>query len=157
MKKEVIIATQNKGKVKEFEQLFSDVGWTVRSLLDYPDIPDVIEDGSTFAENAAKKAETIAKAFGEMVIADDSGLIVDALDGRPGIYSARYAGAGKSDAANNRKSASRITGCSQVESEQHVLLVQLLLQDQTLKRSFTKVLCEGVIAREQSWTEWIWI
>ncbi len=99
----MVIATKNKGKITEFQQMFAKEGWEVRSLLDYPDLPDIVEDGETFAENAAKKAETLANYLNQMVIADDSGLVVDALDGRPGVYSARYAGEDKSDAANSEK------------------------------------------------------
>ncbi|WP_096202769.1 XTP/dITP diphosphatase [Bacillus sp. FJAT-45350] len=110
MEKEIIIATKNKGKVREFEALFSEKGITIQSLLDYPDVPDVIEDGETFAENAAKKAETIAKHFQKMVISDDSGLIVDALDGRPGVYSARYAGIEKDDEKNYQKVLEELSG-----------------------------------------------
>lgn len=100
---EVIIATKNPGKAKEFEMMFSRRGFVVRTLLDYPEIPEIEETGSTFEENAILKAETVACRLNKMVISDDSGLIVDALDGRPGIYSARYAGAEKSDRANTDK------------------------------------------------------
>lgn len=96
----VIIATKNKGKAKEFEKLFLPKGLTVKTLLDYPELEDVEETGSTFEENAILKAETIARTLGVRVIADDSGLEVDALDGRPGVYSARYAGLEKNDEAN---------------------------------------------------------
>lgn len=96
----VIIATKNKGKAKEFEKLFLPKGLTVKTLLDYPELEDVEETGSTFEENAILKAETIARTLGVRVIADDSGLEVDALDGRPGVYSARYAGLEKDDEAN---------------------------------------------------------
>ncbi|SDI10468.1 XTP/dITP diphosphatase [Paenibacillus naphthalenovorans] len=100
---EILIATKNAGKVKEFESLFRDKGLTVRSLRDYPDIPDIPEDGETFAANALIKARAIALRFGVAVAADDSGLCVDRLDGAPGVYSARYAGEPPDDAANNRK------------------------------------------------------
>lgn len=93
--KRIIIATKNKGKIAEFQQLFAKKGVEIRSLLDYDDVPDVEETGKTFAENAILKATTIANMFHETVIADDSGLIVDALNGEPGVYSARYAGEGK--------------------------------------------------------------
>lgn len=96
----VIIATKNKGKAKEFENLFLPKGLSVKTLLDYPDLEDVEETGSTFEENAILKAETIARTLGVRVIADDSGLEVDALQGRPGVYSARYAGPEKNDEAN---------------------------------------------------------
>lgn len=102
-KKTLLIATRNKGKAKEFEYLFSQNGFQVKTLLDYPEIPDVEETGNTFDENAILKAETIAEHFGTFVLADDSGLMVDALHGQPGIYSARYAGEEKNDAKNNAK------------------------------------------------------
>ena len=98
--KQVFIATSNLGKAKEFETLFSPLGYSVKTLLDYPDAPDVNETGTTFEENAKLKAETIARQYNVLTIADDSGLIVDALDGEPGVYSARYAGEEKNDEAN---------------------------------------------------------
>lgn len=103
MEKTLLIATKNKGKAKEFESIFGEKGYHIKTLLDYPDLPEVEETGFTFEENARLKAETIAKLLNVMVIADDSGLMVDALDGQPGIYSARYAGESKNDAANNAK------------------------------------------------------
>lgn len=90
--KEVIIATKNPGKAREFEHIFAPRGIAVRTLLDFPEIEDVEETGSSFEENATLKAEAVSQQLNKMVIGDDSGLIVDALDGRPGIYSARYAG-----------------------------------------------------------------
>ena len=82
---------------------FRGVPLTVKSLKSYPDAPEVEEDGTTFFENALKKARAIAEYTGEVVIADDSGLSVDALSGAPGVYSARYAGAGATDEENVRK------------------------------------------------------
>ncbi|WP_409302032.1 XTP/dITP diphosphatase [Peribacillus sp. SCS-155] len=101
--KSVIIATKNAGKAKEFESLFHSKGYKVLTLLDYDQAPDVEETGSTFEENAILKAEAISRELGQLVIADDSGLIVDVLDGEPGVYSARYAGEDKNDAANTEK------------------------------------------------------
>jgi XTP/dITP diphosphohydrolase len=101
--KTVIIATKNKGKAKEFETLFHSRGIEVKTLLDFEDATDVEETGTTFEENAILKAEAIAKELGRFVLADDSGLIVDDLDGRPGVYSARYAGTDKNDQANIQK------------------------------------------------------
>ncbi|WP_026581857.1 XTP/dITP diphosphatase [Bacillus sp. J33] len=100
---EVIIATKNAGKAREFERMFKPLGYEVKTLLDYPGFQDVEETGSTFEENAILKAETVSKELGRMVIADDSGLMVDALGGRPGIYSARYAGEEKNDQKNMDK------------------------------------------------------
>ena len=98
--KKIIIATKNAGKVKEFEEFFAPYKITVKSLLDFENLPDVEETGTTFEENAALKAEQIAAHVQAPVLADDSGLMIDALDGRPGIYSARYAGEEKNDQAN---------------------------------------------------------
>lgn len=101
--REVLIATKNKGKVKEFEVLFAPLGIKVQSLHDVKGVPDIIEDGDTFAANALKKARVVSEALQIPVIADDSGLCVDALKGKPGVYSARYAGEDATDAANNLK------------------------------------------------------
>lgn len=98
--KKIIIATKNKGKAAEFETLFSEYGVEVLTLLDIENAPDIEETGDSFEENAALKAEGISNLTDTIVIADDSGLIVDELDGMPGIYSARYAGEEKNDEAN---------------------------------------------------------
>lgn len=99
----IVIATKNAGKVKEFAHALEKLGKKTASLLDYPQIPDIIEDGVTFAENARIKAMTTGDALGVPVLADDSGLRVEALNGEPGVYSARYAGEGADDSRNNAK------------------------------------------------------
>lgn len=101
--RQVVIATKNLGKVRDFEQLFSKFDLEVKSLHDFPHIEDVEETGETFEENAMLKAESLCKQLGQVVIADDSGLIVDALHGKPGVRSARYAGEDKDDKANIEK------------------------------------------------------
>jgi XTP/dITP diphosphohydrolase len=88
--KEIIIATKNEGKVKDFKLLFKEKGVIVKSLLDIEYPFEIEETGTTFKENAIIKAQEVANYTGNAVIADDSGLSVDALDGRPGVYSARY-------------------------------------------------------------------
>lgn len=98
--KKIIIATTNKNKIKEFKEIFKD--FQVKSLLDYPHIQEVEETENTFEGNARLKAEAISKELNAIVIADDSGLCVNALDGAPGVYSARYAG-NHNDKANNEK------------------------------------------------------
>lgn len=112
--KEVIIATKNPGKAREFEHIFAPRGIEVKTLLDYPEMEDVEETGTTFEENAALKAEAVSKQLNKMVIGDDSGLIVDALEGRPGIYSARYAGEEpKDDQKNLEKVLNELQGVSE--------------------------------------------
>lgn len=106
----IVIATRNPGKAKEFAKLFAEKGYQVKTLLDYPELPDVEETGKTFEENARLKAETIAAILKQPVLADDSGLIVDALDGMPGIFSARFAGEPTNNAANNAKLLHELTG-----------------------------------------------
>lgn len=100
---ELLVATRNKGKLKEIQRLLVDTGIIVKGLDECGDLPDVVEDGDTFAANAHKKAATMARLTGYVTLADDSGLAVEALDGQPGIYSARYAGEGATDADNNCK------------------------------------------------------
>jgi XTP/dITP diphosphohydrolase len=108
--KQVIIATKNAGKAREFQALLGKRGVEVKSLLDFPNCPDVEETGNTFAENAILKAEAMARYFNTTVIADDSGLSIDALGGRPGVYSARYAGEEKNDQKNIAKVLSELEG-----------------------------------------------
>lgn len=90
--KQVVIATKNKGKAKDFETLFGPLGYEVVTMFDVAPDMEIEETGTTFEENAVLKAEALSKALGTIVIADDSGLAVDALNGEPGVYSARYAG-----------------------------------------------------------------
>ena len=99
----IVVATKNAGKAREFAAMFAQEGVRVKTLLDFPELPDVAETGSTFEENARIKADSYARALELPVLADDSGLMVDALGGKPGVFSARYAGKGHNDAANNAK------------------------------------------------------
>jgi XTP/dITP diphosphohydrolase len=100
---EIVVASQNSAKVSELRQLLSHLPVKVLSLDDVPAVPEVIEDGATYEENAAKKARAVFEATGKMALADDSGLEVDALQGQPGIKSARFGGEGLSDHERNVK------------------------------------------------------
>lgn len=99
----LLVATRNRGKTAEFREAFRELGVTVKDLGDVAGIPEIEETGATFAENAFIKAKTVADIVGLPVLADDSGLCVNALNGAPGVYSARYAGEHASDADNNAK------------------------------------------------------
>ncbi|HBW35308.1 XTP/dITP diphosphatase [Desulfosporosinus sp. BICA1-9] len=99
----IILATQNQGKIRELQELLVDETIEVLSLRDLADWEDVEENGVTFADNAALKARVAAQKTGLIALADDSGLEVDALNGAPGVYSARYAGEPKDDERNNDK------------------------------------------------------
>ncbi len=106
--KEVVIATQNKGKAKDFESMLSPLGFKVLTLADLDPLLDIEETGLTFEENAVIKAEAVSKKYNRVVIADDSGLEIDALGGKPGVFSARYAGEEKDDVANMDKVLSEL-------------------------------------------------
>ncbi|WP_276733938.1 XTP/dITP diphosphatase [Bacillus sp. (in: firmicutes)] len=113
--KEAIIATHNPGKVKEFKEILEPKGYDVKSLAEIGFTEEIEETGHTFEENAILKSEAVAKAVNKMVIADDSGLSIDNLGGKPGVYSARYAGEQKDDQANIDKVLSELKG---IEKEQ---------------------------------------
>ena len=102
-RKTLLIATRNEGKTREFKAMFSQLGYDIKNLNDFPELPEVAETGMTFEENARLKAETISELTGEIVLADDSGLMVEVLGGLPGVWSARFAGEHATDAANNAK------------------------------------------------------
>ncbi|MFH0976821.1 MAG: XTP/dITP diphosphatase [Spirochaetota bacterium] len=98
----LVIATKNNNKINEIKQKFSDfTGLEIISLTDFNNLPDILEDGLTFEENAIKKAKAYSRFTGETVLSDDSGLEIDALCGEPGVRSARYSGENASDDENN--------------------------------------------------------
>src|SRR5438132_13798349 len=99
----LVVGTRNVKKRQEILEILCDLGIEVRDLTSYPDAPEVEEDGKTFEENARKKAMTLARHLKEWVLGEDSGLVVPALNGEPGVYSARYAGEAHDDAANYEK------------------------------------------------------
>lgn len=103
MKQIIVLATTNKGKTREINELLKGFPIEIKSLNDFGPIPEVIEDGKTFDDNAYKKASFTARVLGYPAMADDSGLCVEALDGAPGVYSARYAGENAKDADNVNK------------------------------------------------------
>jgi XTP/dITP diphosphohydrolase len=104
----LILASGNAGKLREFHQLLAPLGLDVRPQAEY-DVPEVEETGLTFVENALLKAREASRVSGLPALADDSGLEVDALNGAPGIYSARFAGEPKSDERNNARLLERLT------------------------------------------------
>ena len=100
---QIVLASRNRKKSAEMAALLAPHGVEVLSVADFPGVPEVVEDGETFAENAAKKARETARRLGRWTIGEDSGLCVDALGGAPGVYSARYAGEPSDDRRNNEK------------------------------------------------------
>jgi XTP/dITP diphosphohydrolase len=145
VKQIIVLATTNRGKTKEFKELLKDFPIEIKDLGDFGPIPEIIEDGDTFDDNAYKKASFTAKVLGFPAMADDSGLCVEALDGAPGVYSARYAGEAATDAQNVAK------------------LLDALKDEENRKAAFECVIsiavptgaaltyenrCEGVLTRE---------
>ncbi|SFD58872.1 XTP/dITP diphosphohydrolase [Lentibacillus persicus] len=146
--KELVIATKNKGKAKEFKSFFAEYGINAISLLELnEEIDDIEETGSTFEENAALKAEQISRLLQKPVLADDSGLVIDALDGRPGIYSARYAGEPKNDQANIEKVLHELKDTTERSARFVCILAVAVPGEDTL---FKKGYCEGKIATAQA-------
>ena len=103
MKQIIVLATTNQGKTREIHELLKGFPIEIKNLNDFGPIPEVIEDGTTFDDNAYKKASFTARVLGYPAMADDSGLCVEALDGAPGVWSARYAGENATDADNVKK------------------------------------------------------
>jgi len=107
---ELVVATRNRGKLKEIGALLNGLVTTLRCAADFPTFPETVEDGTTFEANALKKAREAMQHTGLAALADDSGLVVDALGGRPGVISARFAGEGAGDADNNCKLLTELGG-----------------------------------------------
>jgi len=158
----IVIATRNKGKAQEFRSLLAPLGIEVLSLLDLSAsaVPEVEEDGETFAANAEKKARAAALALGRPALADDSGICVDALDGAPGVYSARYAGEPSDDARNNAKllrelaekvpQPAELNGVTVLSTARFVCVLALYIpsKDGGGRTIFAEGECEGVIIPE---------
>lgn len=146
-RKKIIAATKNRGKLKEIAQLLSDLPYDVISMTDAGMTDDIDESGATFEENALIKARAVWKVTGETVIADDSGLEVDHLGGAPGVYSARYAGEGATDADRNHKLLSALAGVpADKRSARFVCAEALIFPDG--RELVVRGTCEGYIAEE---------
>ena len=146
MMKELVLASGNKGKLAEFQRLLEGLDVQIHSMKEYPEIGEIVEDGSTFAENALIKARAVCKATGKPAMADDSGLAVDALNGAPGIYSARFAGEQRSDADNNAKVLQLLEGVEDSKrTARFFCVIAIVLPD---GREYTaEGTCEGTILR----------
>lgn len=148
---EVLIATNNAGKAKDFEALFKPFGIRVLTLKDLEEEIDVEETGTTFEENAILKAETVAKQLDKLVIADDSGLEIDALSGAPGVYSARYAGLEKNDDANIDKALKELQGVAEADRTARFRCVLAVAGPGVETLTFSGS-CEGLILEERRGT-----
>ena len=151
MIRELVLATRNRHKVRELAALLGDLGITIRTLDEFPDAPDVVEDGDTCEANAVKKACAIAEFTGLPAVADDTGLEVDALDGRPGVYAARYAGEDATYEDNCRKLLRELTGVPRERRTARFLTVAAIALPSDGVRVAQGTL-DGVIAEEASGT-----
>ena len=141
----VYCATGNTGKLKEFQLAANGTGIDVELLPGFREIPECVEDGATFAENAAIKAQHYGRHAAGLLFADDSGLVVDALEGAPGVHSARFAGPGANDERNNRLLLERLRG---VRNRTARFVCVIALAEGTEVRSLFEGSVEGVILKE---------
>ena len=141
----LLLATSNPNKLREIRALLNVPGLEILGALDFPDMPEVVEDGDTFEANAVKKARAMSQVSGTWALADDSGLEVDALNGEPGVYSARYAGEVASSSDNNRKLLSALEGVENRAARFRCVLA--LVSPEGTARTLAGA-CEGSIAFE---------
>ncbi len=146
----LVVATTNKGKLAELTPMLRSLGYEVCGLADFPDIPVAVEDGTTFAENAQKKATHYARATGMDALADDSGLCVEVLDGAPGVHSARFAGDEANDAQNNQALLLQLQG-TENRSAHFACVLCLVRQDKPT--AFMEGRCKGRIAEAPRGTD----
>jgi XTP/dITP diphosphohydrolase len=143
----ILIATHNQGKVDEIRAMMTGFPTVFLSLEDVREVPEVMEDGETFEENAIKKARTVAESIGIVTLADDSGLCIDALDGRPGVRSARYAGETAGDAEKWAMILKEMRGVRDALRTARFICVLALAWPYAETKLFRGV-CEGKIAAE---------
>lgn len=142
----VILATRNPGKVEEIRSILSGLPLQIKSLLELPHVPEVVEDGETLEENALKKAREVSERLHLPAIADDSGLEVYSLGMKPGVHSARYAGEGVTYAENNRKLLRELSGLSPEQRKARFRCVAAFVGKDIIKTAVG--VCPGRIADE---------
>jgi XTP/dITP diphosphohydrolase len=144
----LVVGTRNPKKCEEILEILSDLPVEVRDLTGWPDAPEVIEDGDTFEANARKKASELARALGQWVLGEDSGLVVPALGGRPGVWSARYAGRQGDDAANNRKLLAELAPLPDDRRAAYYVCTAALADPSGAVRAVAEGRCHGRIVRD---------
>jgi len=146
--REIVIASRNKGKIAEILQILAEAPLRLHSLLDFPDAPTVEETGTTYVENARLKARAIARHSGLWALADDSGIEVDALNGSPGVHSARYAGPAAADGPNNERLLRELAAVPDEKRTARFRAVVVLAAPDGSFLAEAEGACEGMIARE---------
>jgi XTP/dITP diphosphohydrolase len=142
---QIIVATRNKKKLREIKEIYRGLRFSFKSLADYPRAPRIIENGRTFKANAVKKALSMARFSGRLTLGEDSGLCVDALGGRPGVYSSRFAGRNKSDRQNNLKVLRLLKGLPLKKRKAHYVCA-VALADKNGLLILSEGRCSGLIA-----------
>jgi XTP/dITP diphosphohydrolase len=145
----LVVATRNKKKLQEILEILAGIDLTLRDLSGYPDAPEIDEDGDTFEANARKKASQTAKALHAWVLGEDSGLVVPALGGRPGVHSARYAGKHGDDAANNQKLVAEIRILPPEKRAAYYVCTAALSDPDGNVKGVVEGRCNGVIVPER--------
>lgn len=147
MKRRIIFATGNAGKMREIQLIMGDLGCPILSMKEAGADPEIIEDGKTFGENAEIKARAVWKCTGDIVLADDSGLVVDYINGEPGIYSARYMGEDTSYEVKNQNIIDRLKDArGDQRAARFVCNIAAVLPDGSVRH--TEAAMEGVIAEK---------
>ena len=144
----LVVGTRNPKKRQEIVEILHDLPVEVRDLSGWPDAPEVVEDGRTFEENARKKASELARHLGPWVLGEDSGLVVPALNGRPGVYSARYAGKQGDDEANNARLLAELAPLPDDRRAAYYVCTAALADPAGEVRAVVEGRCHGVIVRE---------
>lgn len=144
----LVVASRNAKKQREIEELLAPHGIEVLSVSDFPDVPEVIEDGETFAANAAKKASQTARHLNRWVLGEDSGLMVDALNGEPGVYSARFSGEDATDEKNNAKLMTELANVPDERRGAQYLCHTAISDPMGTIRLAVEATCRGRIIRE---------
>ncbi|MDA2915940.1 XTP/dITP diphosphatase [Nitrospinae bacterium AH_259_B05_G02_I21] len=144
----LVVATRNRGKLDEIRAILASLPVEVASLADYPELEPIEEDGATFEANAVKKALHVAASTGHLTLADDSGIEVDALDGAPGVHSARFAGPEATDEANNAKLLELMAAVPDAErTARFRCVVAIATPEGHLEAA--EGACEGLVARRE--------
>jgi XTP/dITP diphosphohydrolase len=144
----LVIGTRNPKKREELVEILGDLPLDVRDLTGWPDTPEVVEDRATFEDNSRKKAAELARHLKQWVLAEDSGLVVPGLNGRPGVYSARYAGKQGDDAANNARLLAELAPLPEDRRAAYYVCVAALANPEGHIEAVTEGRCHGVITRD---------
>jgi XTP/dITP diphosphohydrolase len=144
----LVVGSRNPKKREEIVEILGDLGLDLRDLTSWPDAPEVVEDGATFADNARKKAIELARYLGQWALGEDSGLVVPALNGRPGVHSARYAGKQGDDAANNARLLAELAPLPDDRRAAYYVCTAALADPAGEVRAVVEGRCHGIIIRE---------